>query len=133
MIPWALIDRATVPGGGELRLMQRDAEFSIMLGTIQLMSSRRAGSEEALATISCDRIRDHTQPHVLIGGLGMGFTLRAALTVLGPMPGSPSPNWCPQSSHGLVVRSPGYSRRPLKIRAWTFTRAMSEGSSAQAG
>jgi hypothetical protein len=51
MIPWALIDRATVPGGGELRLMQRDAEFSIMLGTIQLMSSRRAGSEEALATI----------------------------------------------------------------------------------
>ena len=83
MIPWALIDRATVPGGGELRLMQRDGEFSIMLGTIQLMSSRRTGSEEALATFSCDRIRDRKRPHILIGGLGMGFTLRAALTVLG--------------------------------------------------
>jgi spermidine synthase len=83
VIPWALIDRATVPGGGELRLMQRDAEFSIMLGSIQLMSSRRTGSEEALATFSCDRIRDRKRPHILIGGLGMGFTLRAALTVLG--------------------------------------------------
>ena len=84
MIPWALVDRAAIPGGGELRLMQRDTEFSIMLGTIQLMSSRRTGSEEALATFSCDRIRDHKRPHILIGGLGMGFTLRAALTVLGP-------------------------------------------------
>lgn len=83
MIRWSLVDRATIPGGGELRLMQRDGEFSIMLGTIQLMSSRRTGSEEALATFSCDRIREHKRPHILIGGLGMGFTLRAALTVLG--------------------------------------------------
>ena len=83
MIPWTLIDRATVPGGGELRLMPRDDEFSIMLGTIQLMSNRRTGSEQALATFSCDRIRERTRPRVLIGGLGMGFTLRAALTVLG--------------------------------------------------
>ena len=84
MIPWALIGRALVPGGGELRLMQRGTEFSIMLGTIQLMSSHRTGSEEALATFSCDRIRDHKRPHILIGGLGMGFTLRAALTVVRP-------------------------------------------------
>ena len=83
MIRWSLVDRATIPGGGELRLMQRDAEFSIMLGTTQLMSSRRTGSEEAFATFSCDRIREHKRPHILIGGLGMGFTLRAALTVLG--------------------------------------------------
>ena len=83
MIPWALVDRAAIPGGGELRLMRRGAEFSIMLGTIQLMSSRRTGSEEALATFACDRIRDHKRPRILIGGLGMGFTLRAALTVLG--------------------------------------------------
>jgi spermidine synthase len=83
MIPWTLVDRAAIPGGGELRLMRRDAEFSIMLGTTQLMSSRRTGSEEALATFSCDRIRDRERPHILIGGLGMGFTLRAALTVLG--------------------------------------------------
>jgi len=83
VIPWAVVDRAAIPGGGELRLMQRDGEFSIMLGTIQLMSSRRTGSEEALATFACDRIRNHKRPHILIGGLGMGFTLRAALTVLG--------------------------------------------------
>jgi spermidine synthase len=82
MIPWVLVDRAAIPGGGELRLMRRDAEFSIMLGTIQLMSSRRTGSEEALATFACDRIRAHKRPHILIGGLGMGFTLRAALAVL---------------------------------------------------
>jgi spermidine synthase len=80
---WALLDRAEIPGGGELRLMQRDDEFSIMLGTNQLMNSRATGSEEALATFSCDRIRDRKRPHILIGGLGMGFTLRAALTVLG--------------------------------------------------
>jgi spermidine synthase len=63
--------------------MQRATEFSIMLGAIQLMNSRRTGSEEAFATFSCDRIRGHKRPHILIGGLGMGFTLRAALKVLG--------------------------------------------------
>jgi spermidine synthase len=84
MIPWILLDRAEIPGGGELRLMQRGAEFSIKLGTIQLMNSRGAGSEIALATLSCDRLGGRKRPHVLIGGLGMGFTLRAALTVLGP-------------------------------------------------
>jgi spermidine synthase len=83
VIPWALVDRAAIPGGGELRLMHRNGEFSIMLGTSQLMNSRRTGSEEALATFSCDRIRKRKRPRILIGGLGMGFTLRAALTVLG--------------------------------------------------
>lgn len=83
MIPWSLVDRAAIPGGGELRLMHRDGEFSIMLGTAQLMSSRRTGSEQALATFTCERIREHKRPHILIGGLGMGFTLRAALIALG--------------------------------------------------
>jgi hypothetical protein len=76
MIRWSLVDRPEIPGGGELRLMRRDAEFSIMLGTNQLMSSRGTGSEEAFATFSCDRIRHRKGPHILIGGLGMGFTLR---------------------------------------------------------
>lgn len=62
--------------------MQRGAEFSIMLGPIELMNSRLSGSEEALASMSCERIHDRRQPHMLIGGLGMGFTLRAALAVL---------------------------------------------------
>lgn len=83
MIPWSLIDTATVPGGGdELRLKQRGSEFSIMLGANELMNSRLSGSEEALARLSIDRIRDRTLPTILIGGLGMGFTLRAALAEL---------------------------------------------------
>ena len=84
MISWSLVDTAQVPGGGELRLKQRGAEFSIMLGQNELMNSRLSGSEEALATIACERIRDRKAPRILIGGLGMGFTLRAALAALGP-------------------------------------------------
>lgn len=82
MIPWKQLDIASIPGGGELRLKQRGAEFSIMLGTNELMNSRLSGSEEALATLSCEHIKDKKRPAVLIGGLGMGFTLRAALAVL---------------------------------------------------
>lgn len=85
MVPWLLLDRATIPGeNGELRLMRRGAEFSIVLGDNVLMNSRRSGSEEALARLSCERLRDRTRPGILIGGLGMGFTLRAALAELGP-------------------------------------------------
>jgi spermidine synthase len=84
MIPWSLIDKAPIPGGaGELRLMRRGEEFSIRLGNNELMNSRLSGSEEALATLSLERIKTHPAPLVLIGGLGMGFTLRAALAVLG--------------------------------------------------
>jgi spermidine synthase len=85
MIPWVQIDKVTVPGAKvELRLMRRGADFSMMLGTNELMNSRLSGSEEALATLTCRRIEKVTSPHLLIGGLGMGFTLRAALVVLGP-------------------------------------------------
>jgi spermidine synthase len=83
MIPWVQLDTAKIPEGGELRLKRRGGEFSIMLGSSELMNSRLSGSEEALAKLSCDRIRGHKRPHVLIGGLGMGFTLRAALAELG--------------------------------------------------
>ena len=85
MIPWSLIDTAQIPGGaGELRLMRRGDEFSIRLGANELMNSRLSDSEEALATLSLERIRSRAEPLILIGGLGMGFTLRAALAVLGP-------------------------------------------------
>ncbi len=84
MIPWSQIDTARVPGAEvELRLMRRGAEFSMMLGQNELMNSRLSGSEEALATLACKRIEAVKNPHLLIGGLGMGFTLRAALAVLG--------------------------------------------------
>ena len=85
MIPWLQIDTARVPGTEiDLRLMRRGDDFSMMLGQNELMSSRLSGSEEALATLACRRIAAVKRPSLLIGGLGMGFTLRAALAVLGP-------------------------------------------------
>jgi spermidine synthase len=63
--------------------MRRGAEFSIRLGQNELMNSRLGGSEQALATMACERIRARARAEILIGGLGMGFTLRAALAVLG--------------------------------------------------
>jgi spermidine synthase len=77
-----LIGTAIVPGGDELRLFRRGDDFMIVLDRNELMNSRMSGSEEALATLVCDRLRDRTAPHLLIGGYGMGFTLRAALAVL---------------------------------------------------
>jgi len=83
MIPWVQLASARTPDGAEeLRLKRRGAEFSIMLGTNELMNSRLSGSEEALARLTCERIADRKRPDILIGGLGMGFTLRAALAAL---------------------------------------------------
>lgn len=86
MIPWVHLDTATVPDdGGTLRLMQRGTEFSIMApGGIELMNSRLSGSEEALATLAAERLADRPAARVLIGGYGMGFTLRAAQAAFGP-------------------------------------------------
>lgn len=82
MVPRILLDTAQVPDGGELKLFRRGAEFSIMLGANELMNSRLSGSEEALAEQACDRIGPRPGARMLIGGLGMGFTLRAALARL---------------------------------------------------
>jgi spermidine synthase len=83
MLPWALIDRAAVPGGGEMRLYRRGAEFSIRVGNYELMNSRVHASEDALASLACARLRDRRNARLLIGGLGMGFTLAAVLTEVG--------------------------------------------------
>ena len=82
MIPRELVDTAPIPDGGELRLIRRGDDYSIMLGSNELMNSRLSGSEEELARIACDRIAGRPEPRLLIGGLGMGFTLRAALEAL---------------------------------------------------
>ncbi len=83
MLPWIQLDSAQIPGeAGELRLKRRGSEFSIMLGSNELMNSRLSGSEEALATLSYDKLKGRPRPSILIGGLGMGFTLRAALAVV---------------------------------------------------
>lgn len=84
MKPRALIGTAMIPGGDELRLFQRGDDFMIVLERNELMNSRMSGSEEALAVMTCERLGDLAAPHILIGGYGMGFTLRAALAMLGP-------------------------------------------------
>lgn len=84
MKPWILLDRAQTPGdGAELFLYQRDTEFSIKADNDELMNSRVYGSEQALATLACRKVADHPKARVLIGGLGMGYTLRSALDELG--------------------------------------------------
>lgn len=84
MVPRELIDIAPVPGGDELRLFRRGGDFMVVLDRNELMSSRMSGSEEALATMTLARLGARAAAaRVLIGGYGMGFTLRAALRVLG--------------------------------------------------
>jgi spermidine synthase len=81
--PRELLGVARVPGGEELRLFRRGGDFMIVLDRNELMSTRMNGSEEALATMTCARL-GVPAPHLLIGGYGMGFTLRAALAALAP-------------------------------------------------
>jgi spermidine synthase len=85
MNPWKLLDTAPIPGAdGELQLYQRNTEFSIIVvGSGVLMSTRAHGSEDALAQLACSKIVARSRPRVLIGGLGMGFTLAATLDNLG--------------------------------------------------
>ena len=67
-----------------MRLTMRDDEYVILVNGDTLMSSCMHGSEEALATVACGRVRTSERPRMLVGGLGMGFTLRATLDLLPP-------------------------------------------------
>ena len=79
MLPWTVLATATPPRGGTLRLLRRGEEFSIRLADgNELMNSRLGGSEAALATLAIERLGRQRDARILIGGLGMGFTLRAA-------------------------------------------------------
>ncbi|HMO69326.1 MAG TPA: spermidine synthase [Novosphingobium sp.] len=84
MIRRELLGTAQVPGGVELRLYAHDRDFMIVLDRNELMSTRRSGSEVALATMTIDRLGADKPLRLLVGGYGMGFTLRAALAALGP-------------------------------------------------
>lgn len=84
MKPTELLGRTRTPDGAELALTRRDSEYVILASGRSLMSSRMHGSEEALATFACQRARARAEPCVLVGGLGMGFTLRATLDLLPP-------------------------------------------------
>ena len=92
MNPWKLLGRAQTPGGGaELVLYQRDSEFSLKADNRELMNSRVHGSEEAMARLGCQNLAKYPGPRVLIGGLGLGYSVRTALD---RMPGWWSRNWC---------------------------------------
>jgi spermidine synthase len=82
--PWELLGQARTPDGSDMTLMRRDHEVVILANGKALMSSRMHGSEEALAASACHHARTLEEPCILVGGLGMGFTLRATLDLLPP-------------------------------------------------
>jgi spermidine synthase len=84
MRPWELLGETRTPEGSDVRLTRQDSEYVILVDGKTLMSSRRHGSEDALAALACPHLRSADAPHVLVGGLGMGFTLRATLDLLPP-------------------------------------------------
>ncbi len=85
MIPRILIDTVEIPGESKkLSLYRRGSEFSISIGARELMNSRANSSEKALAELACQKLSNRSRATVLIGGLGMGFTLATALNEIGP-------------------------------------------------
>jgi spermidine synthase len=82
MTPWELLGEARTPEGTHMTLTRRGNEYMILADGKDLMSSRMRGSEEELARVGCDRALSLESPCVLVGGLGMGFTLRATLDVM---------------------------------------------------
>jgi spermidine synthase len=82
MLPWTQLNTAKIPNeGGELTLSQRGDEFSIKISGKrgELMNSRVYNSEKVLSQLGCAHIKPHHDAHILVGGLGMGYTLAAAL------------------------------------------------------
>ena len=77
-----ILDQATTPDGGRMELVEHDGSYSIRINGVDLMSTRQHASEERIAELACDHLRTRRGARVLIGGLGFGFTLRAALQVL---------------------------------------------------
>lgn len=82
MKPWELLGETTAPDGTDMRLMRHDREYVIYSGGKILMSSRMHGSEEALAAFACAHLKGTAAPSVLVGGLGLGYTLRATLDLV---------------------------------------------------
>lgn len=84
MQPWELLGETRTPDGEDMRLTRQGSEYVILASGKPLMSSRMHGSEEALAAFGCRDARLLDEACVLVGGLGMGFTLRATLDLLPP-------------------------------------------------
>jgi spermidine synthase len=79
---WTTVDSVTTPDGGVISLHEHDRSYSIRVDGTELMSTRRHASEERLAELGCAHLRQKPGARVLIGGLGFGFTLKAALSTL---------------------------------------------------
>jgi spermidine synthase len=84
MLPWEVLARATAPDGQPIELRRRGQELRIRAGGQELMSSEDEPSSRSLAELGCAHLASVDAPVVLVGGLGMGFTLRAALDLVGP-------------------------------------------------
>jgi len=79
---WTLLEQITTPDGSRLSLAEHDGTYAIRVNGRELMSSRHSFSEEQLGVVACQPLRHAARARVLIGGLGLGFTLRAALSTL---------------------------------------------------
>jgi spermidine synthase len=84
MKPLEILGESTAPDGTDMKLTRRDREYVILANGKTLMSSRMHGSEDEMARLACEKARRLEAPSILIGGLGMGFTLRATLDLVGP-------------------------------------------------
>jgi spermidine synthase len=81
---WNLLETSNTPEGKRLTLRERDGQYALYLEGVELMSSRETQSEQAMADLGCDALEKKPSPRVLVGGLGLGFTLRAVLKKLPP-------------------------------------------------
>ena len=79
---WNLLEQTAAPDGAVVSLYEHDGEYGIRVGSAGLMSTRRYASEEEIARIACAHLKTKRAARVLIGGLGLGFTLKAALACL---------------------------------------------------
>lgn len=82
MKPTRLLDQVTTPDGSTMSLHEHDGSYIIRVDGRELMSTRHYHSEEKLAEVACAHLMEQPRARVLIGGLGLGFTLRAALKIL---------------------------------------------------
>ena len=84
MKKWTSLDTTLTPDGRTISLHEHDGSYAIRVGGVALMSTRRHASEEKIAELACAHVRGIRGARVLIGGLGFGFTLKAALSALAP-------------------------------------------------
>jgi spermidine synthase len=130
--PLELLGQTTTPDGTDLKLTRRDREYILLANGKTLMSSRIHGSEEALAALACRQVGKLEQPSVLIGGLGMGFTLRATLDLLPRGATVVVAELVPavvEWNRGPLAELAGYPLKDKRVRIDTVDVAVTLGSS----